>query len=76
MCSSSSGVEDFLIEFKVYDSSDNEVSATINLKTPVYGKLWIAGADFPQGLDIHLLKVTADSDNIAGGEEFALIEDG
>ena len=76
MCSSSSGVADFLIEFKVYDINDNEVSATIDLKTPVYGKLSIAGADFPQGLDIHLREVTADSDNIAGDDEFTLIENG
>ena len=77
MCSSSSGVADFLIDFKVYNlDNDQEVTSIIDLRTEVYGKLWIDGADFPQGLDIHLLEVTADSDNIAGGEEFKLIENG
>ena len=76
MCSSSSGVADFLIEFKVYDNNDNEVTSVIDLKAPVYGKLWIAGADFPDDLDIHLRKVTADNDNTAGGLEFQLIVDG
>lgn len=75
MCSSSSGVADFVILFKVYDAADNEVTSIIDLRTPVYGKLSIDGADFPQGLDIHLREVTADNDDTAGGE-FTLIRDG
>ena len=78
MRSSFSAVADFIIDFTVHlDDDDSEVTTIIDLSTAVYGKLVITGdGDFPQGLDIHLKEVTADTDNTAGGEEFALITNG
>ena len=78
MHSSFSGLDDFMIEFTVHKADDNsEVSGIIDLRTKVYGKIVITGANsFPQGLDVHLREVTADTDTTAGGDEFALISKG
>lgn len=71
-----SGDADFIIEFKVYEVKTNiEVASIIDLRTPVYGMIKITD-DFPQDLDVHLRKITADEDNVAGGLEFPLIADG
>ena len=77
MSSSSSGVADFLIDFNVYNlDNDQEVTSIIDLRTEVFGVLRIVGADFLQGLDIHLREVTADNDAFVGGDEFVLVRDG
>ena len=79
MCSSFSAVGDeFVIDFTVIDVSTG-VAATspIDLSTLVFGKIEITDQQgIPQNLDVHLLEVTADNDNLAGGEEFTLIENG
>ena len=79
MCSSFSAVGDeFYFLFTVIDVSTG-VAATspIDLSTPVYGLIEITDdSGIPQNLDVHLVEVTADNDNLAGGEEFTLIERG
>ena len=77
MCSSFSGVNDFMIDFTVHKDDNSEVTGIIDLRTPVYGKIAIVSAGgFPVALDldVHLEKVTAD-DNTPG-DEFSLITDG
>ena len=78
MCSSFSAVEDFIIEFKVYEvDNGNEVTSIIDLRTAVYGKIEITSTrNLSQQLDVHLREVTADTDNTTGGHEFKLITDG
>ena len=79
MCSSFSAVgDDFGIEFTVIDVNTGvAVTSPIDLNTPVYGKVEIYDdSGIPQNLNVHLLEVTADNDNLAGGEEFTLIENG
>ena len=80
MCSSFSGVSDFIIAFTVHkaDVNNDEVVGVIDLRTLVYGKIAIVSAGgFPLDLDldVHLVKVTADQDNSPGGE-LSLITDG
>ena len=72
---------DFLIDFTLHKADDDsEVTAIdiLDLRTQVYGKIEIVGSNsFPQNLDVHLRKVTADTDNVAGGDdEFSLITNG
>ena len=71
---------DFLIHFTVHKADDDsEVTGIdiLDLRTEVYGKIEIVGSNnFPQNLDVHLREVTADNDNVAGGDEFSLITDG
>ena len=79
MCSSFSAFGDeFTIEFTVIDiSTGSAVASPIDLSTPVYGLIEITDdSGIPQNLDVHLVEVTADNDNLAGGEEFTLIERG
>ena len=79
MCSSFSAVgTDFVIAFTVHTLDANEVtSATvIDLSTDVYGLIEITDpSGIPQNLDVHLVEVTADNDNVDGGE-VTLVEDG
>ena len=69
--------DEFYFLFTVIDVSTG-VAATspIDLSTPVYGKIEITDQQgIPQNLDVHLVEVTADDDNYAGGE-VTLVEDG
>ena len=78
MCSSFSGVgDDFFILFTLIDYATGlPVTSPIDLSTLVYGNLEITdNSGIPQNLDIHLVEVTADNDNLAGGE-FTLVENG
>ena len=79
MCSSFSAVgTDFVIAFTVHTLDTTEItSATvIDLSTEVYGLIEITDpSGIPQNLDVHLVEVTADNDNLAGGE-FTLVENG
>ena len=70
--------DEFTIEFTVIDiSTGSAVASPIDLSTPVYGLIEITDdSGIPQNLDVHLVEVTADNDNLAGGEEFTLIERG
>ena len=79
MCSSFSAFGDeFTIEFTVINiETKSAVAPRIDLSTPVYGLIEITDdSGIPQNLDVHLVEVTADNDNLAGGEEFTLIERG
>ena len=69
--------DEFYFLFTVIDVSTG-VAATspIDLSTPVYGKIEITDdSGIPQNLDVHLVEVTADNDNVDGGE-VTLVEDG
>ena len=69
--------DEFYFLFTVIDVSTG-VAATspIDLSTPVYGLIEITDdSGIPQNLDVHLVEVTADNDNVDGGE-VTLVEDG
>lgn len=77
---SGSDTGDFVIAFTLhYDTNNVQINSgdIIDLSTALYGKLEITNsAGISQGLDIHLRSVTADNDNLDGGQEFDLITDG
>ena len=78
MCFSFSAVgDDFTILFTVhYESTGLQVTSTVDLSTPVFGKIEITDpSGIPENLDVHLREVTArDSTSMDGG--FVLIHDG
>ena len=80
MLCSFSDTGDFVIAFTLhYDTNNVQINSgdIIDLSTALYGKLEITNsAGISQGLDIHLRSVTADNDNLDGGQEFDLITDG